>query len=566
MHLRSWLTGLRARLTHHTSQTRRRLPRIGRSTVEALEDRTLLSAVTTIWSDLDGRLTVLADGGEELVIREDPQNSGQVELRVDGQAEASVALTTSSLKTLFITTGEGDNRIDLSGLNSVAFSSLETIDVDSGEGNDTVIASADFNDVIHGGHGSDTLIGGDGDNQLTGGHGDDLISGGSGNDQLDGGDGQDQISGDDGSDTITGGDGQDSLLGNLGNDWIEGNHDKDVLFGGEGNDTLNGGGGDDVLHGDLGDDVMFGGAGRDDMSGDGGYDLLSGQGGSDSLDGGDENDTINGGSGSDQLLGGTGNDRLNGGNNADTLAGGSGNDSLYGGPGGDLLEGEAGEDVLRGQGGADELFGGLNFDHMDGGAGDDYLDADEQWTLSIGDGRANPEGDDDNSAEVFFTDFETGMPDEFSQISNSAQLNDVQRYDGVGTDTNVFSGSFLHNTTGGTVEFPGSEPSEPVTLVLTDLPDHTSLDIDFLLAVIENWDGNTADGDAQADPVDYPDFFNVVVDGEVVYSVAFDQQSSDDTFDLLADDTYSPADGVMLEHNRSDLFTPAGGESPVLRQ
>ncbi len=559
MHLRSWLTGLRTRLTHHTSQTRRRLPRRSRPAVEALEDRTLLSAVTTIWSDLDGRLTIIADGDEELVIREDPQNSGQVELRVDGQAEASVVLTTSSLKTLFITTGEGDNRIDLSGLNSVAFSSLETIDVDAGEGNDTVIASADFDDVIHGGHGSDTLVGGDGDNQLYGGHGDDLISGGSGNDQLDGGDGQDQIGGDDGSDTISGGDGQDSLLGNLGNDWIDGNHDKDFLFGGEGNDTLNGGGGDDVLEGDLGDDVMFGGAGRDDMSGDGGYDLLSGQGGSDSLAGGGENDTLNGGPGSDQLLGGTGNDRLNGGNNADTISGGSGNDSLFGGPGGDLLEGEAGEDVLRGQGGSDELFGVLNFDHMDGGAGDDYVDADEQWTLSIGDATANLEGDDDNSQQVFFTDFETGMPEEFSQISNSAQLNDVQRYEGVGTGTNVFSGSFLHNTTGGTVEFPGSEPSEPVTLVLTDLPDHTSLDIDFLLAVIENWDGNTANGDAQADPVDYPDFFNVVVDGELVYSVAFDQQSSDDTFDLLSDEKYSPDDGVMLEHNRSDLFTPAGG-------
>ena len=95
---------------------------------------------------------------------------------------------------------------------------------------------------------------------------------------------------------------------------------------------------------------------------------------------------------------------------------------------------------MRGQGGSDELFGGLNFDQLDGGAGDDYVDADEQWTLSIGDGTANPEGDDDNSQQVFFTDFEAGMPDEFSQISNSAQLNDVQRYDGGGTDTNVFSG------------------------------------------------------------------------------------------------------------------------------
>ncbi len=562
MHLRSWLTGLRTRLTKHSSKTRRRPSGTGWSTIEALEDRTLLSSVTTIWSNLEGRLTLLADGDEDLLIQEDPQQPGQIELRVDGQTEASVSLTTSSLKILTITTGEGDNLIDLSGLNSVAFSSLESIEVSSGEGNDTVFASADFNDVIDGGHGSDTLVGGGGDNQLDGGHGDDLITGGGGNDELDGGDGQDQISGGDGRDTIDGGDGQDSLLGNHGNDWISGGHDKDVLSGNDGNDTLNGGGGDDVLDGDLGDDVMFGGGGRDVMSGGAGYDLLSGQGGGDSLVGGDENDTINGGGGSDQVYGDAGDDRLNGNENADTIEGGTGDDTLFGGPGGDLLEGDAGEDVLRGQGGPDVIYGGPDVDDMDGGAGDDLLDANSQWTVSINDATVNPEGNDDNSILWFSTDFDSEISNEFLSIGTGAGLTDVQRYEGLGTGDNTFSGQFLQSTSGGTLTEPGSVQPEPITLVLSGLPDHTSLDLNFLLAIIENWDGNTAEGDAEGNPIDYPDAFNVAIDGELIYSVSFDQRLSDDTYDLLSDEIYSPPAGVELEHNRADRFTPAGGNHP----
>ena len=564
MQLRSWLDGLRTKLTGGTSAMRRRRTRVSRRLVEALEDRTLLSSVTAIVL-VEGELTVLADSGEDLEIREDPLVPGQVELLVDGQPDTSIpsTLTTSSLVSIEIVTGEGDNLIDLSGINSLAFTALESISVDAGEGDDQVIASADFDDVIDGGHGSDTLFGGTGDNVLSGGHGDDLVVGGAGRDQLYGNDGQDQISGGDGDDTISGGDGQDSLFGDLGNDRVSGNHDTDLIRGGGGNDTLNGGAGNDTINGDLGEDVILGGSGGDRISGGAGYDLISGQGGNDSLSGGSEHDTLNGGSGSDQLQGDAGNDRLNGGDNADTLLGSDGDDSLYGGPGGDLLEGNLGDDVMRGQGGHDVLFGGIGFDHMDGGAGNDQIDAEDQWTLSIGDATVNPEGSDDNSAVAFYSDFETGLPTEFTQVANSSVITDVQGYDGLGSGLNTFSGSFLHNTTGGTAGLPGSQPSEPITLVLSDLPEHTSLDLNFLLAIIENWDGNTSAGDAQGDPVDYPDSFSVAVDGGVVYSVAFDQQLTGDTYDLLADDVYAAANGVLLQHNRSDLFTPAGGNHPI---
>ncbi len=564
MHLRSWLEGLRTRLTRCNSIRRKRPPRAGGPPVEALEDRTLLSSVTAIV--LEGMLQVTADSGEDLVIREDPFNAGRVQLVVDGQVDSSLptTLTTSSLVSIEIIGGEGDNLIDLTAIDSTVFTALTSIDVRAGEGDDEVLASADLDDVIDGGHGSDTLTGGGGDNVLSGGDGDDLIDGGLGNDQLNGNDGQDVVSGNDGDDTLSGGDGQDTLSGDLGNDRVDGNHDTDVIHGGAGNDTINGGSGNDTLNGDLGDDVLLGGAGSDIVSGDDGFDSLLGQGGADTLSGGTEHDTINGGAGDDLLLGETGDDRLNGGNGADTLEGGDGNDSLFGGPGRDLLEGNAGEDVLRGQGGADVLFGGLDADHMDGGGGNDLVDGDEQWTLTLSDATVNPEGDDDSSVSIFTSDFEDGMPLEFIHDAAVAGLVDVQGYDGLGNDVgNTFSGSFLQNTSGGTASEPGSVAPQPITLVLSNLPDHSSLDINFLLAIIENWDGHTSAGDAQGDPVDYPDVFNVAVDGELVYSVAFDQQLTDDNYDLLAGDAYAPQDGVELEHNRHDLFTPFGGNHPI---
>ncbi|MDP7276846.1 MAG: Calx-beta domain-containing protein [Planctomycetaceae bacterium] len=563
MHFRSWLDGLRTqRNSKSTVRRRRRLLR-GRPTVEALEDRTLLSTVTAVV--LDGDLMVIAEEGEDLVIREDPQNPGQVRLEVDGVLETSIpqTLTASSLTGIEIIAGEGDNRIDLSGLNSTVFSSLTEIIVSAGEGDDEVIASADLDDQIDGGQGSDTLSGGGGNNVIDGGHGDDIISGGDGADDLFGGDGLDEINGGNGGDTISGGDGRDSLFGDAGNDNIVGGHDTDLIHGGDGNDTLNGNSADDTLNGDIGDDFLVGGGGNDSLSGGDGYDNLRGQGGADTLSGGAEPDTLTGGSGSDLLLGEGGNDRLNGEGNADTLAGADGDDSLYGGPGGDLLEGNAGNDQIRGQGGNDTIFGGDGADQMDGGAGNDRIDGDEQWSVSVSDATVNPEGDDDNTASFFATDFEDGVPLEFQQFSSITTLEDVQGFDGLGTDSNVFSGSFLRNSSGGTAGEPGSVPSEPTTLVLTNLPEHTSLDLNFLLAIIENWDGNTALGDAQGNPVDYPDAFNVAVDGELVYSVAFDQQLLADTVNLLDASEYTPADGVQLDYNANDLFTPLGGNHPI---
>ena len=101
----------------------------------------------------------------------------------------------------------------------------------------------------------------------------------------------------------------------------------------------------------------------------------------------------------------------------------------------------------------------------------------------------------------FYTDFNNGLPAEFSGATN---LESVQGYAGIGTGTNVFSGNMLRN--------PTSKPAQPTTLTLTNLPSHTSVNLNFLFAAIDSWDGvNNKYG---------IDYLNVTVDGTLVFTRA----------------------------------------------
>lgn len=105
---------------------------------------------------------------------------------------------------------------------------------------------------------------------------------------------------------------------------------------------------------------------------------------------------------------------------------------------------------------------------------------------------------------AFSTDFNSGLPPEFSGITT---LEGVQGYSGLGTGSNVFSGGFLRNTSAG-------NPASASILSLTGLPTHTSIDLNFLLAIIDSWDGSN---------YDYaPDILNVKVDGSTIFSETFD--------------------------------------------
>jgi len=102
--------------------------------------------------------------------------------------------------------------------------------------------------------------------------------------------------------------------------------------------------------------------------------------------------------------------------------------------------------------------------------------------------------------QVFFTDFDTTIPAEIS--AGTATLTGVQSYAGLGPAGNQFGGTFLRSATGNTV-----------TLLLTGLPQHSAINLEFLFAAIDSLDGTGT----------FPsgDFFNVTLDGVSVFRESF---------------------------------------------
>ena len=104
------------------------------------------------------------------------------------------------------------------------------------------------------------------------------------------------------------------------------------------------------------------------------------------------------------------------------------------------------------------------------------------------------------SLEVFYSNFDSILPTEF-QSSTNMELSSVGPYSGLGDSGNQFSGNFLRDT----------QIIATAKLTLNALPEHTSIDINFLLAVIDSWDGGVAD-----------EKFIVKVDGVTVFQEYFD--------------------------------------------
>jgi hypothetical protein len=115
---------------------------------------------------------------------------------------------------------------------------------------------------------------------------------------------------------------------------------------------------------------------------------------------------------------------------------------------------------------------------------------------------------------VFSTDFEAGLPPEFS-APNSA-IEGVQGYAGLGPAGNQFGGSFLRYT---------SQTLADTRLTLTGLPAHDHVTIGFLMAIIDSWDGT--------------ELFQISVDGTDVFSHWF-QLATGDASSYLA-----PAGGLL---------------------
>ena len=133
------------------------------------------------------------------------------------------------------------------------------------------------------------------------------------------------------------------------------------------------------------------------------------------------------------------------------------------------------------------------------------------------------------SLSVFSTDFESGVPDEFTGFTSTTA---VEGFAGLGTNSNVFAGQFLQNDSG-CCSLDPSTGQTPTRLTLTDLPSHQSVDVDFLLAIINSWESSDDSS------VYGPDNLVVTVDGTQVFNNNF--RNYDGT-----DQGYQPPTGVAL--------------------
>ena len=133
--------------------------------------------------------------------------------------------------------------------------------------------------------------------------------------------------------------------------------------------------------------------------------------------------------------------------------------------------------------------------------------------------------------QVFFSDFdgEEGVPPE---VSGVATLEPVGMLDSYGTGDRVFSGLMLTNHSGGEFDDDNHRvPGSPTVFTLAGLPEHQTVNLNFLLGIIHTWDATD-------------DVLRLSVDGPTIFQ---------ENFDFLYDErqTYQAPPGVLL--------TPFGG-------
>jgi hypothetical protein len=132
-----------------------------------------------------------------------------------------------------------------------------------------------------------------------------------------------------------------------------------------------------------------------------------------------------------------------------------------------------------------------------------------------------------DSTQVFFTNFDGGVPPE---ITGETIVQPVGGFNGLGNGLNVFSGD-LHNN----LSINGEVATR---LTLEGLPPHNSIDINFLLAVIDSWEGTPG-----------PDLLRISIDSAEFFSESFMNTNN-------ALQSYVAPPMVELSYNSDLAFQP----------
>ncbi len=133
---------------------------------------------------------------------------------------------------------------------------------------------------------------------------------------------------------------------------------------------------------------------------------------------------------------------------------------------------------------------------------------------------------------VFSTDFENGVPLEFS----GGTLASTEGYNSYGFGSQYY--------------WDDSKEDGAITLNLSDLPQHNTIDLKFHVAIIDSWDGNTHWAGWPA-----PDYFNVSIDNNEVFHETFDN------CDGLWDQSYK---GPYLVYKEAIARSPGENDSAYI--
>ncbi len=144
-----------------------------------------------------------------------------------------------------------------------------------------------------------------------------------------------------------------------------------------------------------------------------------------------------------------------------------------------------------------------------------------------------------------------GSPGSPAGFSGAATTAPVGGYANLGSASNRFAGSMLRNDTGRAFS-QGAEPSSaviPTRLTLSDLPRHTSVDLNFLFAAIDSWDGNR-----ETDVEGPADVFGVASDGRLIFAETFENtDAADGRVDLTDFAVLKQNFGWPGDRSRGDL-------------